>query len=990
MRAYQSTWPCGFVTVLPADPEARALCPSEHWLPWKHAEDARYQQLIVDLISKDESVVVLILIERTPEQTAEPSTNAPLEPLLGIALSLPLRQPTQSVTPSLTSLKTEHESRRAVNEHLSRLTPLETGALDPAPGSSPQNVLHVQGTAHEGLLECHVCYSQTKAYARLQRDVLVWRVTDSPDNERFPEVRIHLRAAGRWYGTGHLMQQHWPSCAACLELGPFYPFDNGVCGLGTLAIPGWCTTGGFAILVDERRTPYLHVGMNAPRETDAAASHRAWTVGHENALRQVLPLRDRRFPPRALAGSHQSPLPLGDDLLRIQSRYGYDYERVWHPLLGTRLGYEDELVVYVHLVVTPRPNVRAAREALLERMGAAATGRRLLSPPRSLLQHPIWTTWARFKQNVTQEDVLSFAQEIVARNLPRSVMEIDDRWSEAYGDFRFDRVKFPQPAQMVQALHALGFKVTLWCTAFIEEKSQAYLEGRPKGYLVADGALFPWWQPQPVAALDVANPEACRWFLERARMLRAETGVDGFKFDSGEPCWLPRQLEAYTQLAYPGQYTDWWLQRVVLPLILGTEAPQVTGTDHRIGMEASASLPVTRMDAGSVAASDAFRATRETPYLIRKAATREAQPATESPRFSVEAEARTNSGVAAHAVLSATTLDDAEQVPVAPAEARAATATGLAAGAQPAQWIPCLYRMFDRFSHDGIDNGLASVIPTMLTSGVLGFSFVLPDMVGGNEYDQVQAGADLMMRWLYANALMPSIQLSLPPWKYGASVEAALVEALAVRKHILEDSGLLEALVRSACEEGAPLARPMWWLCPQLAISWDIDDQFMLGDDVLVAPMLTPLSAVYTSAAIDALNADQDTHVPGVTHPLGPTPSTTATHTLERVPQQVPPSKSPRSSSCTPNVTDSRSLQPRQRQVWLPPGNWCAYHPSSSIGAVRLATPAPAPLTGPCTITTTSVLPVYVRVGSAVARFVFADAEEAAAHLVESHGINDA
>lgn len=44
------------------------------------------------------------------------------------------------------------------------------------------------------------------------------------------------------------------------------------------------------------------------------------------------------------------------------------------------------------------------------------------------MRAPIWTTWARYKTNVTQAKVLRYAQEIVERNLPRSVLEVDDRW----------------------------------------------------------------------------------------------------------------------------------------------------------------------------------------------------------------------------------------------------------------------------------------------------------------------------------------------------------------------------------------------------------------------------------------------------------------------------------------------------------------------------------------------------------------------------------
>src|SRR2546423_1030696 len=46
------------------------------------------------------------------------------------------------------------------------------------------------------------------------------------------------------------------------------------------------------------------------------------------------------------------------------------------------------------------------------------------APPAELIAQPIWTSRARYKMGVTQADILAFADDIVAREYPRSVMEI--------------------------------------------------------------------------------------------------------------------------------------------------------------------------------------------------------------------------------------------------------------------------------------------------------------------------------------------------------------------------------------------------------------------------------------------------------------------------------------------------------------------------------------------------------------------------------------
>ena len=38
---------------------------------------------------------------------------------------------------------------------------------------------------------------------------------------------------------------------------------------------------------------------------------------------------------------------------------------------------------------------------------------------------------------------------------------------------------------------------------------------------------------------------------------------------------------------------------------------------------------------------------------------------------------------------------------------------------------------------------------------------------------------------------------------------------------------------------GSPINRPIWWLDPADLTALAVDDQFLLGDDVLVAPVLS-------------------------------------------------------------------------------------------------------------------------------------------------------
>jgi len=589
------------------------------------------------------------------------------------------------------------------------------------------------------------------------------------------EISIALEPSGHWFGGGHFIRQMWPLNDASLEVGPWYAFDNGPNGVNTLLGAHWVTSRGLLVSVDPS-APYLHIGMNAPnkskKETSWKASipQRKWGVGIQNATRELLPLTK----------GHGRVARAGQDgLLRIQSRRNYVDAGMEHPLKhwvfgdssnnngdGESLDSKSNATTNVSTVRVSMRVAGSAAEACRVALGSMTPPKQM--PDVSLFKDPIWTTWARYKTHVSQEKVLAYAREICDRGLPRSVMEIDDRWQVAYGDVTFDRKKFPDPVGMVNQLHDMGFKVTTWVHPFVERQSEAYVEGAAKGYFVgcdmADHPLehgplgwilqakhrhdhamctvdqrgpggskigfFKWWNTPPVAALDVTNPDAVDWFVARLKKLQADTGVDGFKFDAGEPCFLPRMPRTHRPLSTPAEYTQLYVQQV---------AGQFAG------------------------------------------------------------------GVS---------------------EVRTGHST---------QDVALMYRMGDRFSTWDAANGLRSLIPTLLTSGVLGYPFCLPDMIGGNAYFNTFPDKELLVRWAQVNALMPAMQFSLAPWDLGRDTELLVAKAIAVRKK-LED--YLVMLAEEAAESLMPICRPLWMIAPEEEDTYQIQDQFALGNDIIVAPVV--------------------------------------------------------------------------------------------------------------------------------------------------------
>jgi alpha-glucosidase (family GH31 glycosyl hydrolase) len=152
------------------------------------------------------------------------------------------------------------------------------------------------------------------------------------------------------------------------------------------------------------------------------------------------------------------------------------------------------------------------------------------------------------------------------------------------------------------------------------------------------------------------------------------------------------------------------------------------------------------------------------------------------------------------------------------------------------QSAPIFFRQWDKTTSWGLDNGLHSVLTSALAMSLAGYPFILPDMVGGNEYDE-KADSEMMIRWTQLNALLPSMQFSLAPWDYGK--DAAELCRRFANLHAEFAPKILEIACASIAA-GLPIIRPIFWLDPTDERALTCYDEFLLGNDFLVAPVVSP------------------------------------------------------------------------------------------------------------------------------------------------------
>jgi alpha-glucosidase len=133
---------------------------------------------------------------------------------------------------------------------------------------------------------------------------------------------------------------------------------------------------------------------------------------------------------------------------------------------------------------------------------------------------------------------------------------------------------------------------------------------------------------------------------------------------------------------------------------------------------------------------------------------------------------------------------------------------------------------------------LALSIPMLTNLSVSGVPFVGAD-VGGF---MGSPSAELHTRWLQAAALTPyfrthSNDVSAPrePWAFGTEHERINRATIELRYRLLP---YLYTLFEESERSGMPPMRPLWFMYPADTRASLVDDQFLLGGDLLVAPVL--------------------------------------------------------------------------------------------------------------------------------------------------------
>lgn len=149
---------------------------------------------------------------------------------------------------------------------------------------------------------------------------------------------------------------------------------------------------------------------------------------------------------------------------------------------------------------------------------------------------------------------------------------------------------------------------------------------------------------------------------------------------------------------------------------------------------------------------------------------------------------------------------------------------------------PVIMRLPDKF-HRWAD--LQRCVPDMLAAGFVGCPFICPDMAGGGQWLDFRPGApfdaELFIRSVQVHALCPMMQISLSPWRVlDAEKQELFRTAVRLRQRFAPQ---FVELAKKAAKDGEPIMRTLEYVFPGQGYA-SVRDQFLMGDDLLVAPVV--------------------------------------------------------------------------------------------------------------------------------------------------------
>jgi len=145
-----------------------------------------------------------------------------------------------------------------------------------------------------------------------------------------------------------------------------------------------------------------------------------------------------------------------------------------------------------------------------------------------------WCSWYRYFGDVTEPDVRENLDELDRWDVPVSLVQVDDGYQEAWGDWQLVNDDFDDLEALVTDVKARGFTPGLWLSPFVVFDDSRTYEQHPEWLVEYDDPEDTVWGihgDQQRYGLDTTHPDAQQWLRDVFETVVDDWGFEYVKLD---------------------------------------------------------------------------------------------------------------------------------------------------------------------------------------------------------------------------------------------------------------------------------------------------------------------------------------------------------------------------------------------------------------------------------------------------------------------------
>jgi len=442
--------------------------------------------------------------------------------------------------------------------------------------------------------------------------------------------------------------------------------------------------------------------------------------------------------------------------------------------------------------------------------------------------------------NASEVSLLNHTDHIMELQLSTGFIQLDESWQRTLGDLEFDPDRFPTIEETVNITRRRGFKIAVTVQPYFSIGSTNYAKGVERGIWVkqslqreskGDGNIpaMTTYKGATCVLLDITRKGARAWIQRKLNDLVRKYGIDALFLDFGSTSDFPRYYDFAEPLSSPDEYKEIFMKAVKnLSQVYAIGTSGATIQPKLPTFVTLSPIPSTWGGLQTIIPNMLSLAVAGFPFVMPGVVGGDYMqptppiPLTPSPN-----------------PLLATRINGKTIIDQLGSRIGNETTTGSEQrdGNETTIIDPLLSGNLTTTSGDPLDgNGTDSdQLVQMVNHAVTVEKAEDPD---GGGMEATQPDRELYARWMELAHFLPVVQYSLLPSEYDPQLVGLARELKNTR--MVKLYPYIKKAINDALTTGLPIIRPLWMSDPADANCLQIWDEYTIGGDILVAPILNP------------------------------------------------------------------------------------------------------------------------------------------------------